>query len=164
MTLLTMASDRGWFAAQFSVRRAGFLAMLMLALSAPQTYAASCMINEAPGATLVEFPPYASGGPAVDGLGQIDLSCTPDGLVPVSYSVQIGPGSGSYAQRLLTGTLDDLPYNLYRDPTRVLLFDENAVPGLCAGFCPILVYGRLDGGSFVAPGEYTDTVTVTIEF
>ena len=148
------------------------LTMCLLCAWQTPVLADSCLIAEAAGATLVEFAPYTSGGPAVLGDGQINLQCTPDAMVGVvSYTVAIGTGEGSnsFAPRVFAGATADLEYNLYLDPARLVVFGDGSagtqtLPGVCNGACVVQVYGRIDGGQLVPGGTYTDDVEVTIEF
>jgi spore coat protein U-like protein len=146
------------------------LALCAAAWSAP-TQAQSCSLT-AGSSTLVDFGAYTSISGTADALGTLNLNCTPGILgLPVSYSIAFGAGSaGSFNPRKFTGAAGTLNYNLYRDPTRLLVWGDGSATGaarqsgVCAGACSILVYGRLFGGQAASAGTYSDSVLVTLEF
>ncbi len=140
-------------------------------MSPAQAAGGSCAVLSGAGATLVDFGVYNAVIGDTDGSGSINLMCTPDlPLIPVSYSIAIGTGSaGSFNPRRFVAGAFSLAYNLYVDPTRLLIWGDasagtSTAAGVCSGNCPVFVYGRIFGGQSVPAMQYRDDVVVTLEF
>lgn len=112
----------------------------------------------------------------LDSAGSVTVTC--EGLLGllVSYEVQLSTGSsGSYAPRRLNGPGYQLDYNLYIDAARSSVWgdgsggtttvsDNYTLSVLFSVVRNYTVYGRMPAGQNVAPGSYTDTITVTINY
>jgi len=60
-----------------------------------------------------------------------------------------------------------LPYGIYFEPERTIPIgctNENSVTTFANGLSTVTLYGRIAGGANVAPANYQDTVTVTVNF
>lgn len=147
---------------------------LAAALWAPSSTAQadSCAFRAA-SATLVDFSIYSGGLLPVDSTGVIPLTCTPAlALGTVAYTISIGTGSsGSFSPRTLlrTGGGGTLEYDIYIDPTRLIIWGDGSlgtgtVSGLCSGDCDVLAYGRIPGAQMVPGGSYADDVVITVDF
>ncbi|MDX1803007.1 MAG: spore coat U domain-containing protein [Alcanivorax sp.] len=158
------------------LRLLAYLLVLIASALPLSAVAGSCSILTADGSTLIDFATVSSlrTTPA-DGQGQISFSCTPDVLTPttpVSYQVKIGSGnSGTFTPRqLMHSSGATLNYNLYTDSARTQIFGDGTagtatVSGNCLLACvPVVVYGRIPINQWGPPGDYQDTVTVTLEF
>ncbi|MGS0741488.1 Csu type fimbrial protein [Glaciimonas sp. GG7] len=144
---------------------------LMLPLSA-HALLASCTASLV-GAGIA-FGSYASPGSAnSDSTGTVRITCNGVGLF-VSYTVTLGTGSGSYANRTLKSGANFLNYNMYVDATRLQVWG-NGNAGTYAlgnsyliGFGPVTnnytVYGRIPGSQSKPAGTYTDSVIVTVTY
>jgi len=108
---------------------------------------------------------------AVMASSTITVNCTPG----INYSVALNAGQGSgatMAQRRLTrtGGTETLRYGLYRDNARTQLWgDGSAGSSTAAGtgngnYTSLTVYGTLPVQTVPPPGQYSDTVTVTLTY
>jgi spore coat protein U-like protein len=110
-----------------------------------------------------------------DSTGQVSVTCTNLVSLLTSYTVALSTGiSGSYATRQLASGANRLNYNLYRDPTRLLVWGNGTggsstvsntflvvLLGITANHA---VYGRIPAEQAVAVGSYSDTITVTVTY
>lgn len=113
-------------------------------------------------------------GSPTDSTGRIDVRCTL--LLPLagSYEVAISAGSsGDPSARTLRQGANQLRYNLYTQASRSQVWGDGAngtvkvtqtFAALLAVNQSLTVYGRIPAGQNVAPGGYTDTLTVTIYY
>lgn len=151
------------------------LLLVLIASSLPlPLFAASCSFITPDGSTLVNFNTvFSLQTTPADGQGQISFSCTPDLLnpLPVNYEISIDTGnSGSFTPRqLMHSSGATLNYNLYTDLQRTQILGDGTVgtttvSGSCLTLCiPLTVYGRIPINQWGPAGEYSDTVTVTLE-
>lgn len=119
-------------------------------------------------ATGVAFGAYNPiGGAGVDITGTVTLSCDKD---KTDYLITLSTGgSGDYSARSMTHAGDQLPYQLYLDSARTVIWgDGTGGTGVVSGVLPkketsisFTVYGRVYGGVNVAPGFFTDAIVVT---
>jgi spore coat protein U-like protein len=122
---------------------------------------ADCQLN----AQDLDFGIY---DPAVDKSGQtlLTLRCTPGSRASLTFD---GGTSGNPRRRHMQGPVE-LEYQLYRDaalqdpinterPAFELNGRENAGQSV-----PYTVYGQVPAGQAVLPGDYIDTIRVTVEF
>lgn len=112
----------------------------------------------------------------------VTVQCTATALlqlciVPYEVSLDTG-GSGSYSPREMSFGAQVLQYNIYADPTRLLIWGDGISGGsqTVSGVLsyPILfggtqsadhqAYGRIFAGQVVDSGSYTDTVTITVSY
>ncbi len=127
-------------------------------------------------ATAVAFPNYTPGGGAVTANGTISVKCT--NTSPYHVALNAGSSTGdAFTQRLMTlaaGTAT-LQYNLYTTAGFATVFGDGTgttatIAGTGAGLAtPVTttVYGQLldsTANQAVAPGNYSDTITVTISY
>lgn len=93
------------------------------------------------------------------------------GATPISIALSAGL-SNSYATRTMMSGTDTLNYNLYQDSAHSIIWGggtggsavendkvSNGKPSVSA-----TVYGLLPASQDVAPGNYTDTMTVTVNY
>lgn len=126
--------------------------------------------------TAVAFPNYTPGGGPVTANGTISVKCTNTTGFHVALSAGTSTGD-AYTQRLMTlasGTAE-LQYNLYTSATFATVFGDGSgttatMPGTGAGLATAVnttVYGQLPDSTAnqaVAPGNYSDTIAVTITY
>jgi spore coat protein U-like protein len=127
-------------------------------------------------ATPVAFPNYTPGGGQVTANGTISVKCT--NTSPYNVALNVGSSTGdAFTQRLMTlaaGTAT-LQYNLYTTAGFATVFGDGTgatakVAGTGAGLATattVTVYGRvLDSAAnqAIAPGSYSDTITVTVSY
>jgi spore coat protein U-like protein len=117
-----------------------------------------------------------------DSAGAVDVTCTyvpPGGGTQVSYVVTLSTGFGaSYSSRAMPGPAGSLPYNLYVDTARTVIWGNGLEgTGVTSGGLTVgpgigngtrseshTIYGRIPAQQAVAEGNYLDTITVTITF
>lgn len=117
--------------------------------------AAACSVA----ATNLAFGPYsASLGTALDSTSTITVTCS-SGL---TYGVGVGatPATRTMARAGGGGTLN---YGMFNESTRSTAFAVAGASGSGVGQA-YTVYGRIPAGQFVPSGDYSDTVTVTVNW
>ena len=105
--------------------------------------------------------------------GSLSLTCTDGDTYTVALNIGTGSGA-SFANRVLTnpspaGTMN---YNIYTTSARTTVWGDGTgttatVPGTGTGALQTLtVFGQIPAGqtATVTPGNYTDTVTITVTF
>ncbi len=99
------------------------------------------------------------------------LQATCSNGVPYSVGLTQGGGLGAtVTSRRMTGPgADVLTYQLFQDAGRTTNWGDtigtDTVAGTGNGSAQTLtVYGRIPASQFVGPGQYSDTVTVTLTF
>ncbi len=137
------------------------LVLLLLLTAANSAPAQSCTLS----ATNVNFGTYT--GTAVSpGASTILVTC-PSGVV---YQVLLNAGQGSGASetvRNMTGGAYTLSYGLYQDSSHSNNWGNTTATGYQQGTGTgsaqaFYVFPQLTAGQKVAPGTYTDTITVTL--
>lgn len=121
-------------------------------------------------ATPMLFGNYsASSSSATDASATLLVTCTP----LEDYDVALDRGSdptATVANRVMKFLTNDLHYNLYTSGARTTIWGDgtlgtSVVSGNGTGLVSTLtVYGRIPTGQYVAPGLYTDLITVTLTF
>jgi spore coat protein U-like protein len=97
-------------------------------------------------------------------VGSIIASCD----VESNAEVTLSSGAGSFEARRMQSATDSLFYNLYLDPTRLVIWGDGS-PGTGVlsfnGFgATFPVYGRIPARQSVPAGSYADTIIVTLTF
>jgi spore coat protein U-like protein len=117
------------------------------------------------GVSFGNYDPFSN--VAQESAGNVSVTCD----IGTIYTVTLSPGGGTYASRTMTGPGIPLSYNLFTDPTRVLVWGDGtsgtlAVPGTSTGLAATnhAVYGRIPARQNVPVGSYADTVIVTVTF
>jgi spore coat protein U-like protein len=113
----------------------------------------------------VNFGAYDPFEPAdLDGVGNIGITCDAD----VSDTISLSSGTGSYSPRTMTSGADQMAYNLYTNPQRILVWGDGSggtdtvSATIRTGQFPI--YGRIPARQNVPHGAYGDTIFVTITY
>jgi spore coat protein U-like protein len=122
-------------------------------------------------ASLLDFGVYDPGSAGdMASTGSVSVQCG-IGILP-AFSVSLSKGSGSYAQRTLKNGANTLNYNLYADGGHMMVWGDGtggtvtqSLTGIITlGATAYTVYGLVGGGQRPAPGDYSDTITVTVTF
>jgi len=148
---------------------------LLAALLGARAHAdvSSCTIS----ASGVAFGTYTPATPAaLTGTGTVNLTCTVT-TKKSTVTIDLSTGSsGSYATRTLRSGTDVLNYNLYLDAADTQVWGdgtgasvEDTVPIMAHGNgsqanATFTIYGAVAALQDPAPGSYTDTITVTVNF
>jgi len=120
------------------------------------------------------FAAYQASGTGNNGTGSVSVSCVVlVGAQSVFYTVKLGlSGQAQGTQRRMSSGAAYLSYNLFCDSGYSQIWaDGNS--GTCvatggqAGLLGTLltvypVYGRIPGGQYVAPGSYSDIVSIEV--
>jgi spore coat protein U-like protein len=132
-----------------------------------QAEAAQCTIAT----TSVAFGNYDVLDPVpVDSVGSVVYRCN-GGADTIAITISAG-SAGSFTPRKLSSPSDWLAYNLYRDPSRAVVWG-NGTAGTSfyvATAIPnnrdvsVAVYARIPPGQDVRAGSYADNVSVTVNF
>lgn len=113
----------------------------------------------------------------VDATGTVSVRCELllglSALVDYHIYLSTGLGGGYSPRRMYKGT-DTLNYNLYTDSARTTIWGDGSgstsyvEDSYLIQLTPVTrnytVYGRLPAEQNVAPGLYTDVITVTVEY
>ena len=137
-------------------------------LNVSANVAKNCTISTSP----VNFGAYdsvvANATAALDGTGQVTVTCTKGAAARVELSDGSNGQSGS---RRMAGTADNyLNYQLYKDAARTDVWGGDAGSDLELGAAPnrnprtFTVYGRVPSAQDAAVGAYTDVVVATVNF
>jgi spore coat protein U-like protein len=122
-------------------------------------------------ASLLNFGVYDPGAAGnLSSTGSVSVQCG-IGVLP-AFSVSLSKGSGSYVQRTMKNGANTLNYNLYADGGHMMVWGDGtggtvtqSLTGIITlGATAYTVYGLVDGGQRPAPGNYDDTITVTVTF
>ncbi|MFP5305643.1 MAG: spore coat U domain-containing protein [Gammaproteobacteria bacterium] len=140
--------------------------VLLLPLTA-QAQLASCSVSTLAVSFGAIDPGQAS---ATDAAGTVTVTCSGLSLIP--YDVALSAGSGAYAQRTMRSGASTLNYNLYTSPTYNTIWgDGSGGTSRVSGSITLLVnpgvhpvYALVPGNQNVAPGTYTDSITVTVTY
>ena len=103
-------------------------------------------------------------GSTIDAESRIDVTCNTD--VPVAVGLDRGINESSGRARL-AGAEGFVPYAIYSDAARRVAWDAQVPVAAMVGggSLQLVAYGRVEpAATSGAAGDFTDTVTVTIEF
>ena len=130
--------------------------------------AANCLVT----ANNIAFGNY-DGTAARSASQDLKVRCT--NTLP--YTVKLSSGGGSFAQRLLSSGSNTLQYNLFTDAGHTSIWGDGvggtfSVPGIGAGLSASkeqthTIFGSLPNSAAnqdAPAGNYTDTITVTVEY
>ena len=125
-------------------------------------------------ATALAFPAYTPGAGATVGTSTINVKCTKN----TPYTVALNAGTttgGAFAQRLMANGANTLQYNLFTSTAYTTILGDGTgasvtTAGTGAGVATanaLTVYGQLPDSATnqtAIPGNYTDTITVTVTY
>jgi spore coat protein U-like protein len=133
------------------------------------TLASTCTVSANP----LSFGVYQPGQGGVSGSTTLAVRCTSG--APFSLALSAGTG-GTVAQRLMSMGAGRLQYNLYTTAAHTTVWGDGTQSsatvsgtgrGLGAGAITQTVYGRVPDSPAnvdLAPGLYSDTITVTVSY
>ena len=129
------------------------------------TITATCTINSA---STLNFGTLGVLAANTDQTSTLQVTCT--NTTPYNIGLDVGTGSGAtVAVRKLTSGGATVNYTLYSDSGRTTVWgttigtDTVAATGSGAGQ-NYTVYGRIPAQTTPAPGNYADTITVTVTY
>ncbi|WP_149193847.1 Csu type fimbrial protein [Luteimonas suaedae] len=131
------------------------------------TIASACSIDT-PAATDVDFGTNASTATNIDAAGQLNVNCTPGTDYDIALNEGLNAAGGGITARAMANGLTLVPYQLYQDAGRTVVWgdtlDTNTLAGTGTGAVQAFpVYGRVPSANFPA-ATYLDTVTATITY
>jgi spore coat protein U-like protein len=135
-----------------------------------ETVLASCSAT----ATALAFNPYTPGAGAIANSSTINVKCTKN----TPYTISLNKGTtagGSVAQRLMAFGANTLQYNLFTTVAANVVFGDGSgtsqtEAGTGAGVATanaVTVFGQVPDSATnqaAVPGNYTDTITVTVTY
>lgn len=131
-------------------------------LNVTATVTSNCSLS---GGTMA-FGTYISGQTTnLDVQGSINYVNCPVGTL--TFELDNGANASGTQRRMKSGS-NFLNYQLYKTSGRNTVWgtgaDANQIQLLQGGNGSVVVYGRIPAGQTVAPGSYSDTVTITLTF
>jgi spore coat protein U-like protein len=148
--------------------RPTLLAVAVLGAICAARVEAACTITVSSG---VSFGTYnIFGGTPLDSTGQLSWRCSFFTFPTVRITLTKG-GSTTYNPRRMRSGSETLNYNLFTDSARTVVWGDGTegtaaysrqYPGW--GLITVSVYGRVPAAQDAAVGNYTDTVTVVVNF
>ena len=135
-----------------------------------ETVLATCSAT----ATALAFGAYTPGGGALANNSTISVKCTKN----TPYTISLNKGAttgGTVAQRLMASGVNTLQYNLFTTAAVNVVFGDGTGASLTqagtgAGVATanaVTVFGQLPDNAVnqaAVPGNYTDTITVTVTY
>lgn len=104
----------------------------------------------------------------VDEAATVNVRCTSDTSYSVRMGLGTGPGVSDPAMRRMTSGSNTLAYGLYRDSARTQVWGDTPTTDVDANGMgsnqAFTVYGRIHPGQSPAPGNYSDSVVVTVNY
>ncbi|MGB9369466.1 MAG: spore coat U domain-containing protein [Xanthobacteraceae bacterium] len=129
------------------------------------TITATCTINSA---STLNFGTLGVLASNTDQTSTLQVTCT--NTTPYNIGLDVGTGSGAtVAVRKLTSGGATVNYTLYSDSGRTTVWGNtvstDTVAGTGSGSAQnYTVYGRIPAQTTPAPGNYADTITVTVTY
>lgn len=127
------------------------------------TVATSCAVS----ASDLAFGSYDAAA-NTDALATSAISVTCSLLTPYAISLDNGTNASGATRRMGSGA-SRLTYEIFRDVGLTGIFglatSSLGISGIGTGFAiPSVVYGKIPKNQAVAPGSYTDQITVTVDY
>ena len=154
-----------------------FAPFALCALLAPIEARAADPIEAAASCTVIisslVFPGYDAitrGGASA--IGTVTVVCPP-GTASVSPRIVMSNGrSGRFSDRRMTSGTDSLRYNLFLEPSHVRVIGDGTDGSVALtsanirsqGRSVYTIHGVIFPGQSVSPGQYSDDITVQLEF
>jgi spore coat protein U-like protein len=168
---LQMSKIQGRLARAFVVVTACLLSAVAIAASTTMTFtgqvtiAATCTINSA---SSLNFGTQGVLAANVDQTSTIQVTCTNTTPFTIGLDAGTGPGATVAARKLTSGG-STVNYTLYADAGHTTVWgntvSSDAVAATGNGSAQsFTVYGRVPPQAAPAPGNYSDTITVTVTY
>jgi spore coat protein U-like protein len=132
--------------------------------------AATCTLS----ATALSFGNYSPLS-ANSSTGTIKTTCLSSTLLTDSYIIALSSGAGSFTSRHFAGSAPYFTYQMYLDPAHTQVWGDGTGTTMTKSDTLVLlpsvqqqhsytIYGKIPANQYVAPGSYTDTITVTLTY
>jgi spore coat protein U-like protein len=127
----------------------------------------TCLFT-APGATDVDFSDHPSTAVNIEAAGALTVQCTSGTAYNLALDGGQNAGTGGVTDRRMSDGTSFLPYQLYRDSARSLVWGDtvgtNTLAGTGTGAAQTIpVFGRVPSAN-VPAGSYLDVVTATVVY
>lgn len=127
----------------------------------------TCLFT-APASTDVDFSGHPSTAVNVDAAGSLTVQCTPGTAYNLALDGGQNAGAGGVTDRHMSNGTTLVPYQLYRDASRSLVWGNSVGTNTLAGTGngaaqTVPVFGRVPSANFPA-GSYLDVVTATVVY
>ncbi len=138
------------------------------ALAVSASVAANCTVSTAPLAFGAYDPLVGNASANLDGTGTITVACTKGAASTIGLS--LGNNATGGTRRMTDGASNYLTYEMYQDSGRSTVWGNSGAalltPATATSKTPrnFTVYGRIPGSQDIPAGNYTDTVTATVNF
>ncbi|HXI48936.1 MAG TPA: spore coat U domain-containing protein [Steroidobacteraceae bacterium] len=155
------------------------IALILAALWATHSHAAvtvNCTAS-ASGIAFGIYNPLSAVDNASTGTLQVTCNGTGNGKTPVNLNVALSRGlSGSYATRKMFSGVNSLDYNIFLSTAYNQIFGDGSGGSVAGSVGQFLVaaggsnmvtetfYGLIPASQDVAPGTYSDVITVTVTY
>ena len=153
------------FAYLFPISRVANAGTATATFTSQIAIAAACVINSA---SSLNFGTQGVLAANVDQSSTIQVTCT--NTTPYNIGLNAGTGSGAtVATRKMTSGGATISYSLYTDTGRSTVWGNTVSTDTVAGTGngaaqSFTVYGRIPAQTTPAPGNYSDTITVTVTY
>lgn len=141
--------------------RGGGVLLFSALLWSPPATAATCSASTV-GVHFVTYDPFDPS--PLESVGNINVSCDST----ASFTISLSPGSGSYAARSMVNGGHVMEYNLYSDPSRLIIWGDGSSNSSAVSATvttgDFAVYGRVPARQNLPAGTYSDTLVVTITY
>lgn len=100
----------------------------------------------------------------LDGAGNVNVICD----AASSYTISLSPGNGTFTNRVLLNSQNELIYNLFVDAARTIVWGDGTGSSTTVSGTEAdtnhTVYSRIPARQNVQVGNYQDSVTITLVF
>jgi spore coat protein U-like protein len=137
-------------------------------LNVSASVAANCTVSTSPLAFGAYDPLVANASASLDATGTITVACTKGAASTIGLS--LGNNATGSTRRMTDGSSSYLTYEMYQDSARSTVWGNSGAALLTPATAPsksprsFTVYGRMPGNQDIPAGNYTDTVTATVNF
>ena len=103
------------------------------------------------------------GGPTVDGVGTVNVSCD----VPVNFAVGLSAGNGTFEDRRMLSGAAQLRYNVYTNASRSVIWADGIAGSSVSANgtnVDLTMYGQIAAGQNAPAGTYIDSLVITVSY
>jgi spore coat protein U-like protein len=145
--------------ARRGLRRGDWAIMLAALIWAAPADAADCSASTS-GVIFSDYDPLAP--EPLEGVGNVSIRCDS----AATFAISLSPGTGSYPARSMLNGVHRMEYNLYTDPSRLLVWGDGSsntgTVSVTTAAGDFAVYGKVPARQNLPAGSYSDTIVVTI--
>jgi spore coat protein U-like protein len=137
-------------------------------LSVTASVTNNCTVSTSPLAFGAYDPVVANASASLDATGTITVACTKGAATTIALSA--GSNASGSTRRMIDGSSNYLTYEMYQDSARSTIWGSSGAGLFTPAAAPskaarnFTVYGRIPASQDIPGGNYTDTVTATVNF